>query len=126
MGQKPLHAFLGLISYCRAWIPEASLLMQPLYDALKSDPFLMPPEAITAFETLKQAISTAPALGLPDYGQPFKLFVSEHQGHATGVLAQLHGTRLRPVGYYSCRLDAVARGGPSCLRAVFAAQVLLD
>ncbi|XP_056419588.1 uncharacterized protein LOC130361051 [Hyla sarda] len=123
---KDLHAFLGLISYCRSWIPEASLLMQPLYDALKTDPFDLSQEAISSFQNLKAAISTAPALGLPDYDKPFKLFVSERQGHATGVLAQSQGNKTRPIGYYSCRLDAVARGGPSCLRAVFAAQALLD
>ncbi|XP_040216980.1 uncharacterized protein LOC120946223 [Rana temporaria] len=123
---KQLHAFLGLISYCRAWIPDASILMQPLYDALKSVPFTLSSEALDNFFLLKQAISTAPALGLPDYGIPFKLFVSERKGHATGVLAQPHGGWTRPIGYYSCRLDPVARGGPSCLRAVFAAQALLD
>ncbi|XP_077334543.1 uncharacterized protein LOC143975860 [Lithobates pipiens] len=123
---KQLHDFLGLISYCRAWIPDASILMQPLYNALKSVPFTLSSEALDNFILLKHAISTAPALGLPDYGKPFKLFVSEKKGHATGVLAQEHGGRTRPIGYYSCHLDPVARGGPSCLRAVFAAQALLD
>ena len=123
---KQLHAFHGLIFYCRAWIPDASLLMQPLYDALKYVPFTLSNEALDNFILLKQAISTAPALGLPDYEKLFKLFVSEKNGHATGVLAQEHGGRTRPIGYYSCRLDPVARGGPSCLRAVFAAQALLD
>ncbi|XP_040203757.1 uncharacterized protein LOC120935764 [Rana temporaria] len=126
VGHKSLHAFLGLISYCRSWIPEASLLMQPLYDALKTDPFTLPPEALTNFEILKQILSSAPALGIPDYEKSFKLFVSEREGHATGVLAQSCDNRLRPIGYYSCRLDPVARGAPSCLRAVFAAQALLD
>ncbi|XP_040198331.1 uncharacterized protein LOC120931186 [Rana temporaria] len=123
---KALHAFLGLISYCRAWIPVASLLMQPLYDNLPCVPFALSEEALTNFSLLKKAISTAPALGLPDYGKPFKLFISETQGHASGVLTQSYGLRNRPIGYYSARLDSVARGGPSCLRAVFAAQALLD
>ena len=123
---KQLHAFLGLISYCRAWIPDASILTQPLYDALKSVPSNLSNKALDNFFLLKQAISTAPALGLPDYGIPFKLFVSERKGHATGFLAQQNGGRTRPIGYYSCRLDPVAWGGPSCLTADFAAQALLD
>ncbi|OCT82260.1 hypothetical protein XELAEV_18024780mg [Xenopus laevis] len=126
LGHKPLHAFLGLISYCRAWIPEASLLMQPLYDVLKSNPFTMTPEAANNFATLKHILSTAPALGLPDYEKPFKLFVSERQGHAFGVLTQSHGSRLRPIGYFSGQLDNVAKGSPSCMRAVYAANLLLD
>ncbi len=125
-GHKPLHAFLGLISYCRSWIPEASLLMQPLYDVLKSDPFTMTPAAEDSFHTLKSILSIAPALGLPDYEKPFKLFVSERQGHALGVLAQSYGQRIRPIGYFSGQLDNVAKGSPSCMRAVYAARLLLD
>ncbi|KAM8934195.1 uncharacterized protein RCH25_004617 [Pelodytes ibericus] len=123
---KPLHAFLGLLSYCRPWIPEASSLMQPLYDALKSEPFALSPEALTSFFALRRAVASAPALGIPNYQKPFKLFVYEKMGHASGVLTQSHGSRQRPIGYYSCQLDPVARGGPSCLRAVFAASALLD
>ncbi|CAH2286055.1 pol, partial, partial [Pelobates cultripes] len=47
-------------------------------------------------------------------------------GHASGVLTQSHGPRQHPIGYSSCMLDPVARGGPSCLRAVFAASALLN
>lgn len=81
---------------------------------------------------LKKYLSLRPssvpsqALGLPAYGKMLKLFVSERLGHAAGVLTQSHGISLRPIGYYSCRLDAVARGGLLCLRAGFATQALLD
>ena len=100
--------------------------MQPLYDNLPCVPFALSEEALTNFYLLKKAISTAPALGLPDYGKPFRLFISETQGHASGVLTQSYGLRNRPIGYYSARLDSVSRGGLSCIRAVFAAQALLD
>uniref|UniRef100_UPI00398EF7C7 uncharacterized protein isoform X1 n=1 Tax=Pristiophorus japonicus TaxID=55135 RepID=UPI00398EF7C7 len=36
----------------------------------------------------------------------------------TAVLTQEHGDRQRPVGYYSAKLDAVALGWGSCLRAM--------
>ncbi|XP_041435007.1 uncharacterized protein LOC121399137 [Xenopus laevis] len=100
--------------------------MQPLYDALTSDPFTLTPAAEESFHTLKSVLSTAPALGLPDYEKPFKLFVSERQGHALGVLAQSYGQRIRPIGYFSGQLDNVAKGSPSYMRAVYAAQLLLD
>ncbi|XP_075437320.1 protein NYNRIN-like [Ascaphus truei] len=128
-----LQMFLGLITYCRQWIPDASRNMQPLYDALKTGP---KEEDVADTETyqlyqqcfaaLKESISTAPALGLPDYSKPFHLYVSEQDGHASGVLSQAHRDRQRPVGYYSARLDPVARTSPSCLKAAHAAQLLLD
>ncbi|XP_077134916.1 protein NYNRIN-like [Ranitomeya variabilis] len=129
-----MQSFLGLITYCRQWIPDASRLMQPLYDCLKTggpdwehaeNPYIYAQQK-DCFETLKEAVVSAPALGLPDYTQPFHLFVSESEGYASGVLAQKHVDRFRPLAYYSARLDPVARTAPSCLKAVHAAHVLLD
>ncbi|XP_044155530.1 uncharacterized protein LOC122942100 [Bufo gargarizans] len=123
---KQLQAFLGLISYCRPWILDASILMQPLYDCVPTQPFYLTSEAKQCFELLKQAVISSPALGLPNYNLPFRLYVMERQGYATGVLTQLHGGRSRPLGYYSARLDPVARGSPSCIRAIHACHLLLD
>ncbi|CAJ0952459.1 unnamed protein product [Ranitomeya imitator] len=121
-----LQSFLGLVSYCCPWILDASLHIQPLYDCLKDTLFSVTKEAIDGFYMLKAAITFSPALGLPDYSKLFCLFVMEKQGHATGVLTQLHGGRQRPLGYYSDRLDPVALGAPTCMRAVFATHLLLD
>ena len=33
--QNQLRAFLGLTGYCRIWIPNYSLIAQPLYESLK-------------------------------------------------------------------------------------------
>ncbi len=41
----------------------------------------------------------------------------------SSVLLQTHGDRLRPVAYFSTKLDAVAAGLPHCLRAVAAAEL---
>lgn len=40
----------------------------------------------------------------------------------TSVLLQDHGNKLRPVAYFSSKLDPVAAGLPRCLRAVAAAE----
>ncbi|TKS65348.1 putative RNA-directed DNA polymerase from transposon BS [Collichthys lucidus] len=55
----------------------------------------------------------APALGLPDYHQPFHLHVHERDGFATGILVQKHGSHYRPVAYYSSRLTPVVLDGAS-------------
>lgn len=43
-------------------------------------------------------------------------------GFMSSVLLQLHGDRMRPVGYFSGKLDPVAAGLPHCLRVVAAAE----
>lgn len=63
-----------------------------------------------AFESIKRALLSSPALGLPDLTKPFELFVDEKQGYAKGVLVQRLGPWRRPVAYLSKKLDPVASG----------------
>ncbi|XP_042663760.1 uncharacterized protein LOC116959266 [Tyto alba] len=77
-------------------------------------------EAERAFDSLKKALMSAPALGLPDVSKPFLLFSYEKQGIALGILAQDLGPYRRAVAYRSKQLDATAEGWPGCLRAVSA------
>ena len=121
--KRQLRAFLGLAGYYRSWIPEFSVLSRPLYEALRHqnpDPLCLSKEQHLAIESIKASLSQPPALGLPNYSLPFVLFAMDKGGNAVGVLAQKHGERYRPVGYYSKQLDAVARALPPCLRSVIA------
>ena len=77
------------------------------------------------FEELKLAITSAPALGLPD-PKPFTLYVTEKDKVAMGVLSQTMGTWDRPVAYLSKRLDNVATGWPGCLWAVAVVALLVQ
>ncbi|KAK1343748.1 hypothetical protein QTO34_014301 [Cnephaeus nilssonii] len=77
-----------------------------------------------AFEKLKKALVSAPALALPDVTKPFHLHVSEVRGIAKGVLIQTLGPWKRPVAYLSKRLDPVVAGWPACLRAVATTALL--
>ena len=79
-------------------------------------------EVEECFNKLKAALSTAPALGLPDYGKPFFLYSHEIKGFAQTVLTQQHGDHQRPIAYFGRRLDPVERGLPLCLQAVAAAS----
>ena len=77
------------------------------------------------FNALKESITTAPALGLPNLEKPFKLYVSERIGTALGMLGQMMGPVLQPVAYLSKQLDEVARGWPTCLQAVAATTLMV-
>ena len=53
---------------------------------------------------LKQALTQAPALRLPDPEKAFKLYVLEKEGIALGVLTQRLGPEPQPVAYLSKKL----------------------
>ncbi|KAF7650787.1 hypothetical protein LDENG_00120680 [Lucifuga dentata] len=79
-------------------------------------------EADKAFNDLKTALQSSPTLGLPDNSKPFVQTVDDKNGFMSYVLLQEHGGRLKPVAYFSAKLDPVAAGLSHCLRAVAAAE----
>ncbi|KAK1327577.1 hypothetical protein QTO34_013086 [Cnephaeus nilssonii] len=83
-------------------------------------------EVERAFEELKKALISAPALALPDVTKPFHLHVTEVRSIGSiWVLTQTLGPWKRPVAYLSKRLDPVAAGWPACLQAVDTTALLL-
>nr|XP_008117934.1 PREDICTED: uncharacterized protein LOC103280496 [Anolis carolinensis] len=127
--RRQVREFLGSAGFCRIWIPNFAIMARPLYEATKGgekEPFKWTPDCDQAFSQLKQALVQAPALGLPDLEKPFTLYVGEQDGIAVGVLTQLLGTWQRPVAYLSKQIDNVAKGWPTCLRAVAATALLVQ
>uniref|UniRef100_A0AAZ1X540 Reverse transcriptase/retrotransposon-derived protein RNase H-like domain-containing protein n=1 Tax=Oreochromis aureus TaxID=47969 RepID=A0AAZ1X540_OREAU len=111
----------------RHWIPEYASLAQPLQNliygknlALK-DKLEWTPEAEKAFSNLKLALQTRTVLALPDYDKPFYLHVDGGAGYMKAVLTQAFGEKQRPLAFYSCKLDSVASGLPTCVQACAAA-----
>ena len=62
--------------------------------------------------TLKQTLTQAPALRLPDPEKAFQLYVHKKEGIVLGVLTQRLGPEPQPVAYLSKRLQATSRGWP--------------
>ncbi|RXN19213.1 endogenous retrovirus group K member 11 Pol [Labeo rohita] len=128
---QQLQRFLGLVNYCRSWIPDCAIhdkYLRSLIDrkAPPKTPLNWTDEAEMHFAALKKAITTAPSLGLPSFEREFHLHVRETEGVAMGVLLQQHGSTYRPVAYLSKKLDNVAAGMPACLRAVSAAAIVVQ
>uniref|UniRef100_A0ABI7W5N3 Uncharacterized protein n=1 Tax=Felis catus TaxID=9685 RepID=A0ABI7W5N3_FELCA len=123
---REVREFLGTAGFCRLWIPGFAELAAPLYALTKeSAPFTWQEKHQSAFKALKEALLSAPALGLPDTSKPFTLFIDEKQGIAKGVLTQKLGPWKRPVAYLSKKLDPVAAGWPPCLRIMAATAMLV-
>lgn len=126
--KKQMMSFLGMCSYCRQFILNYAILEAPLASLIhgnslqSQDKITWTPEAEQSFTELKLALQTTPTLGLPDPTRPFTQTVDEKNGCMTSVLLQDHGNKLRPVAYFSSKLDPVAAGLPRCLRAVAAAE----
>ena len=76
--------------------------------------------------TLKQALTQAPALRLPDPEKAFQLYVHERERIALRVLTQRLGSKPQPVAYLSKRLDPTARGWAPCLQNLVAIAIMIE
>ena len=127
--QREVRMFLGIVSYCRQWIPNCSLIAKPLIRLTRSDitdPVCLEGDSLTAFHALRNFLCSAPALGMPCYEKEFFLFVHERGRCSLAVLTQKHGDTMRPLGYYSTVLDNVAAALPGCLKAVAACALAIQ
>ena len=107
LNRKELRRFLGLAGFYRRFIPQFASISRPL-NRLTSDNvnFQWTDECDTAFNTLKQKLSSEPVLAFPKLGEPFVVEVDASDYAVGGVLAQLgNDNDLHPVAYMSIALN---------------------
>ncbi|GJY57505.1 retrotransposon-related protein [Tanacetum coccineum] len=68
---KQLRGFIGLIGYYRRFIKDYATIAQPLTALLKNNAFQWSTQATMAFEALKDAMTKALVLKLPNFEVPF-------------------------------------------------------
>ena len=100
---KMLRSFVGLASYYRRFIPNFAKVAGPLHGLTKKDvAFVWSPHCQTAFEKLKQLLTSAPLLAFPQFDRQF-LLERDASGLGLGAVLAQHSDdgAVRPVAYAS-------------------------
>ncbi|UYV76601.1 hypothetical protein LAZ67_14001425, partial [Cordylochernes scorpioides] len=103
---KEVRSFLGLSSYYRRFIPNYAHVAQPLNNLLKKDSaFNWNQEEQNAFEALKSALISEPALGHFDYSSPTEIHTDASNYGIGAVLVQIQKGKERAIAYASRTLN---------------------
>ena len=90
-----IQSFMGIMGYYRCFIKGFAHIAAPLYDLIsgdnkdkKSEPMKLSPEALEAFNILKEKCMNAPMLAFPDFKKPFLLETDASRKGLVAVLSQ--------------------------------------
>ncbi|MBW0576211.1 hypothetical protein O181_115926 [Austropuccinia psidii MF-1] len=131
--KKEIQSFLGFAGYYRKHIKYFESISRPLYELCDKDTVVeMTVNRVKAFESLRQALTTAPVLPMPDFKLPFMLYIDASGDGLGAALHQVHIINDNPVEGPICFISrqikpTEARYGVSkmeCLCLVWALEKL--
>ncbi|XP_075077272.1 uncharacterized protein LOC142164007 [Nicotiana tabacum] len=100
---KGVRSFLGHAGFYRRFIKDFSKIANPMCKLLEKDAkFVFDENCLKDFEELKQRLTTAPIIVMPDWSLPFKLMCDASGVSIGEMLGQRHNKVLHPV-YYARR-----------------------
>lgn len=95
------RSFHGLASFYRRFVPNFSTLMAPLTNCFRDGTFTWSPATTDAFNVIKDKLSSAPILALPDFSLAFELHCDASKAGIGAVLSQ----RTRPIAFFSEKIS---------------------
>ena len=105
-----VRAFVGLCSYYRRFVHNFARHAAPLNHLMgKNVTFDWTADCETSFDYLKNTLSNAPIVALPDFSVPFKVFTDASKEAVGAVLAQVKDGVEHVVAYASQTLNQTQR-----------------
>ncbi|GJP84738.1 hypothetical protein CLOP_g14797, partial [Closterium sp. NIES-67] len=110
---KELQQFLGFANYYNRFVPQYAKIAAPLTNLLKKNtPYKWEPKHQEAMEQLKQALTSAPVLILPDPERDYVIEAHSSDQAVGAVLMQDQGNGLQPIAYLSKKLHGAELNYP--------------